>query len=227
MKKGLKAFLSTVVFCGVLSATLPADAAPAPLMSAVLTKLDVSQSGVFAAVPAAADISAPPVVVGAPAAAKSSPLQASRSGRATPDWSFTPGKLCTESDPDFEEYRYSEHIPYCKRNVTKQMKQEVAAHYGVPQSDWSSYEFDHLIPLCAGGDSHVDNLWPQPHGGGSSDPDGSYGKDKLEDLLYKQMSAGSTTQAEAIKQIQAWFEGDSEVDNGTVAASGADGPHQD
>jgi len=128
----------------------------------------------------------------------------------TPDGAFTPGKLCTPNDPGFQEYRYAEQIPYCRRNVTAQMKQEIAAHYGVPQSDWPNYEFDHLIPLAIGGDSHVDNIWPQPHG----NPDGSNGKDRLEMQLYLQMKAGTLKQAEAIRQIQLWFQGQSEIDGG-------------
>jgi hypothetical protein len=121
--------------------------------------------------------------------------------RVTPDASYTPGHLCTPSDPNFKEYRYAEHIPYCQRTVTQQMKQEISAHYGIAQTDWPSYEFDHLIPLAIGGDSSIDNLWPQPHG----DPDGSNGKDRLEEQLYLQMKAGTLTQAEAVRQIYAWF----------------------
>jgi hypothetical protein len=121
--------------------------------------------------------------------------------RVTPDSSYTPGHLCQPSDPNFKEYRYKEHIPYCNRNVTDEMKTTIAAHYGVPQSAWSGYEFDHLIPLAIGGDSSIDNVWPQPHG----DPDGSNGKDKLEDLMYQKINAGSITQAEAVQQIYGWF----------------------
>ncbi|MDE2143094.1 MAG: hypothetical protein KGJ84_11855 [Elusimicrobia bacterium] len=123
--------------------------------------------------------------------------------RVSPDSSFTPGHLCTSSDPNFKEYRYAEHIPYCNRMVTFQMKTDIAAHYGVLQSAWSGFEFDHLIPLAIGGDSSVDNIWPQPHAPGS--PDGSEGKDKLEEQLYLQMKAGSITQADAVKQIYDWF----------------------
>ncbi len=119
---------------------------------------------------------------------------------AQPDWSVTPGALCTPDDPNFKEYRYPEHIAYCNRNVTKQMKLDVAGKYGVPQSDWHSYEFDHLLPLCIGGDSSEDNLWPEPHGATESD-----GKDKLEYQLYKEISSGSITQANAVKQIYSWF----------------------
>ena len=85
------------------------------------------------------------------------------SSRVSPDSSYTPGHLCTPTDPNFKEYRYAEHIPYCNRNVTQQMKTEISAHYGVLQSAWNNYEFDHLIPLAIGGDSSIDNLWPQPH----------------------------------------------------------------
>ena len=123
--------------------------------------------------------------------------------RTSPDSSFTPGKLCTQADANFKEYRYPEHIAYCQRNVTQAMKQQVAAHYGIAQADWPNYEFDHLLPLAIGGDSSVDNLWPQPRG----NPDGSDGKDKLELNLYNQMKAGTITQAEAVRQTYAWFQG--------------------
>ena len=121
--------------------------------------------------------------------------------RVAPISSYTPGHLCSPNDPNFKEYRYNEHIPYCNRNVTSQMKTTVAGWYNVPQTDWSGYEFDHLIPLAIGGDSSNDNVWPQPHG----DPDGSNGKDRLEDLLYHEMVAGTITQSEAVQQIYGWF----------------------
>lgn len=121
--------------------------------------------------------------------------------RVTPDASYTPGHLCSPTDVNFKEYRYAEHIPYCNRNVTQQMKLTIGQHYGVPQTDWSGYEFDHLIPLAIGGDSSIDNLWPQPHGM----PDGSDGKDRLENQLYLEMRDGKITQAEAVKQIYGWF----------------------
>jgi len=131
------------------------------------------------------------------------PNPSAQSARVSPDSSYTPGHLCSPSDPNFKEYRYAEHIPYCNRMVTQQMKTDIAAHYGVLQSAWSNYEFDHLIPLAIGGDSSIDNIWPQPHQPGS--PDGSEGKDRLEEQLYLQMKAGSIQQADAVKQIYAWF----------------------
>jgi hypothetical protein len=131
------------------------------------------------------------------------PGATAQSARVSPDSSYTPGHLCTPTDPNFKEYRYAEHIPYCNRNVTQQMKTEISAHYGVLQTAWNNYEFDHLIPLAIGGDSSNDNLWPQPHAPGTAN--GSEDKDKLEMQLYLQMKAGTIQQADAVKQIYAWF----------------------
>ncbi len=151
------------------------------------------------AVPPAA-VPAPAIVSPAPAAPAPA-AGASAQGRTRPDTSYTPGKLCTTDDPDFKEFRYPEQIAYCQRHVTRQMKLEVAAHYGIPESDWHNYEFDHLIPLAIGGNSRVENLWPQPRGADESD-----GKDVLENQLYQQMKAGAITQAEAVRRNMAWFE---------------------
>lgn len=122
--------------------------------------------------------------------------------RGRPDSSITPGKLCTTADPDFDEARYAERIAHCRRHVTPSMKREVAARYGVPQSDWSLYEFDHLIPLAIGGGNSLENLWPEP----DADNQGEGSKDKLEMRLYLQMRDGKITQAEAVRQIYAWFD---------------------
>lgn len=141
--------------------------------------------------------------IGAQTVIPFAPDAAAQGARVSPDASYTPGHLCSPSDPNFKEYRYAEHIPYCNRVVTQQMKTEISGHYGVLQSAWSNYEFDHLIPLAIGGDSSIDNLWPQPHAPGT--PNGSEDKDKLEEQLYLQMKAGTIQQADAVKQIYAWF----------------------
>ncbi len=157
----------------------------------------VSGAGLFS-IPAAEDLPTPAPVPGVVV-----PSTAPTASDATshPDWAFTPGRLCTPKDPDFKEYRYPERIPYCNRHVTPEMKQQVAAHYGIPQSDWPKYEFDHLIPLGIGGNSGVENLWPEPRGmnGGSDE------KDKLEQELFDLLSAGKITQAEAVRRLYAWF----------------------
>ena len=185
------------------------SAAPQPEMAPaakVLPSLDTLKSRFFTGAPSADKDAELPAVGKAspkrPVVSSSASAPVHVEARSAPDFSFTPGKLCTPSDPDFKEYRYPEHIAYCNRHVTKEMKQQVAAHYGVPESEWQNYEFDHLIPLCAGGNSHIENLWPEPRGDTESD-----GKDKLELQLYKEMSAGTITQAEAVRQTYAWFDG--------------------
>ena len=201
MKKNLRTYLGVVVALAVFSITFLAHKAPASDKTISSTKADISQSGIFAPVPDTSNAPAPPDVTASPVAVgQPSQPMASDNRRAQPDWSFTPGRLCTPNDSDFKEYRYPEHIAYCNRNVTLEMKQQVATHYGIPQSEWHNYEFDHLVPLCIGGNSQVDNLWPQPRGPTESD-----GKDVLENQLYQGMKAGAITQAEAVKQNYAWF----------------------
>lgn len=185
---------STLVAPLLLLAGLSSAAACAGFTKAqAALKLAAGQPGADAAY-------IPPIPVAPPDFSPPNRIPLLPDGRSEPDWGFTPGRLCTADDPDFEQYRYAERIPYCRRDVTYEMKKEVAAHYGVPQSDWHNYEFDHLIPLAIGGNSRVENLWPQPRGQQDSD-----GKDKLEFSLYRQLEAGQITQAEAVRQIYAWF----------------------
>ena len=122
------------------------------------------------------------------------------SAQATrPDSGMTPGVLCTEDNPDFQEYRYAEQIPYCKRNVPHAEKVKIAAAYGgIPQSEWPKYEFDHLIPLAAGGSSDIGNIWPQPLAE-------AHEKDKVEEAVYLGMKNGTMTQAEGVQKIQDWI----------------------
>ena len=116
-----------------------------------------------------------------------------------PDPEKTPGVLCSESDPNFEKFDYPEHVARCNRNVSYDEKLQIAAEYGnIPQSEWSNYEFDHLIPLCAGGSDDIGNLWPQPI-------DEAHQKDVLENDICTAMRDGKMTQAEAVQQVKDWF----------------------
>jgi len=190
--------LVIVSACAVLVAALPAPAAALD-PAAILARINAVASGVLGRVVPAALVKPPPAVTPVPAVPqKPAPAPNPGQTRAKPDLSFTPGRLCTPGDSDFLEYRYPERIAYCRRNVTERMKQEVAAHYGIPKSEWNNYEFDHLIPLAIGGDSYTDNLWPEPL-------DQAKAKDQLENTLGDKMKAGAITQAEAVKQIYAFF----------------------
>lgn len=191
--------LATALLLAPPARALVAAPAAAPDLAFLHAALSVKAARDVAAQKAARQAEAEEVADGWGTAGSVSPLLIST--RATPDDSYTPGRLCTPEDPNFKEYRYAERIPYCRRTATTRMKQEIAAHYGVPREEWGNYEFDHLIPLGIGGNSSIDNLWPQPHGY----PDGSGGKDRLENALYLQMRDGTITQAEAVRQIYAWF----------------------
>lgn len=118
----------------------------------------------------------------------------------SPDPKLTPGSLCTETDPNFDKLDYPERVARCKRNVNDDEKAQIAHEYGdIPKSDWHLYEFDHLIPLCAGGANDVRNLWPQPLAE-------AHEKDKLEDEVCNGMKGGTLTQREAVDKVHAWFE---------------------
>lgn len=80
----------------------------------------------------------------------------------TPEARLTPGSLCDRPD----QYRYPERIAYCRRDVDRELKQEVFEDYRqlgyhLPPHKRDQYKIDHYIPLCAGGSNREDNLWPQ------------------------------------------------------------------
>ncbi len=121
----------------------------------------------------------------------------------SPDPAKTPGVLCTKDDPNFKGYDYPEHIARCNRNVNTNDKLKIAAEYGnIPQSEWPQYEFDHMIPLCAGGSDDIKNLWPQPI-------TEAHQKDVLENNICLAMQAGTLTQAQAVQKVRDWFSGKS------------------
>lgn len=116
-----------------------------------------------------------------------------------PDPKLTPGVLCTEQDPDFKGYDYPSKVARCNRNVSIQEKQKVALNYGnIPASEWGNYEFDHYMPLCAGGSNSSENLWPQPL-------EEAHVKDTLELDVCTEMRSGNMTQTQALQKIRDWF----------------------
>lgn len=127
-----------------------------------------------------------------------------------PDPALTPGELCTPSDPNFSGYDYPEHVARCRRNIMTDEKLAVARSYGdIPQANWPEYEFDHLIPLCAGGSNDIKNLWPQPIAE-------AHQKDTLENDICIAMKAGTMTQAQAVQKVHDWFQNGPQPGSGIV-----------
>jgi hypothetical protein len=117
----------------------------------------------------------------------------------SPHVELTPGLLCTPQDPNFSHLDYPERIARCARNVGLDEKLQIAEAYGhIPQSQWPNYEFDHLIPLCAGGSDDIKNLWPQPIAE-------AHKKDILENDVCLAMKTGIMTQVQAIEKLHSWF----------------------
>ena len=117
-----------------------------------------------------------------------------------PDAKLTPGLVCTETDRDFRGFEYAERIARCKRNFRQSEKTQVARNYGdIPEDDWSNYEFDHLIPLCAGGSNNLKNVWPQPL-------EQAKEKDVLENEVCVGLRNGTMSQLVAIRKLRDWFD---------------------
>ena len=83
------------------------------------------------------------------------------------------------------------------RDVSEATKKKVFSEYGIPYSQHSNYEVDHLISLEIGGGNDISNLWPE----NSKITDGSLTKDKFENYLHAQVCGGKMTIAEAQKEI--------------------------
>lgn len=117
----------------------------------------------------------------------------------SPQAGMTPGVLCSASDLNFQGFDYPEKIARCVRNVGIDIKIQVAQRYGnIPRSSWHLYEFDHLIPLCAGGSDDINNLWPQPM-------DQARKKDALEINICTAMKQGKINQVQAVQKIHEWI----------------------
>jgi len=111
-----------------------------------------------------------------------------------PNTTKTPGHLCTDENPDFEEYRYDEEIPYCHRNVSEARKRKIYESYGVPEDERGDYTIDHLIPLSIGGSNEPSNLWSEHKRVKATRP-------STETDIFLAVKDGRMTQDEAVEFI--------------------------
>lgn len=107
----------------------------------------------------------------------------------------TQGSLCSTQDPDFKEFRYKENIPYCQREVSSSLKNEIYVHYGIPKNCRYQYTIDHFYPLSLGGNNQRENLWPEHQ-------EIKRSRQNLETRLYAEIKSGKITQSEALAEIE-------------------------
>jgi hypothetical protein len=119
-----------------------------------------------------------------------------------PDKTLTPGLAATLSVSDLTK-TYTVGCPSGKstctysqahRNVPLAEHTHVYDEYHVASSarNFQDGEVDHFYPLCAGGSNDITNLWYQPATNGWNGKNmGYHEKDKLEDLICKQIKAGT------------------------------------
>lgn len=69
------------------------------------------------------------------------------------------------------------------RHVSLSMKKEVFRRAGLPWSEHSHYEVDHMIPRELGGADSLSNLWAQPWTG----PWNAHMKDRLENKMHREV----------------------------------------
>jgi hypothetical protein len=89
-------------------------------------------------------------------------------GQPLPDPQCTPGAVdaaVTASNVDATVCRTGGYTGSVRppQRLTDQAKAGLLAAYGIPVSQASRYELDHLVELNAGGASDLRNLWPEPN----------------------------------------------------------------
>lgn len=115
-----------------------------------------------------------------------------------PDFACSPGAVLTTDSKIICVSGYTKTV----RNVTEATKKKVFAEYGIPYSQRSNYEVDHIISLELGGSNDISNLYPESY----LIKNGAKTKDIFENYLHKQICNGKMEVAEAQRQISSdWF----------------------
>lgn len=82
--------------------------------------------------------------------------------------------------------------------ITEPIKRKIMAAYGIPWSQASRYELDHLVELNAGGASDTRNLWPEPNvflNGTTGSAFVHNDKDQVEAYTFHALCAGKVSLA--------------------------------
>ncbi|MEA5455915.1 HNH endonuclease signature motif containing protein [Sinomonas sp. JGH33] len=107
--------------------------------------------------------------------------------------------------------------------ITNKAKTQIMAAYGIPASDASKYELDHLIPLADGGASDIRNLWPEPNVFASAQHSNSAfvhnDKDQVEQDAFAALCSGSVS----LDSVQKTMAGDWTSGRYASASGGDDG----
>ena len=110
-----------------------------------------------------------------------------------PDSACSPGAVLTTDVKVICKSGYTKTV----RNVTESTKKKVFKEYGIPYTQRSNYEVDHIISLELGGSNDISNLYPESY----IIKDNARIKDKFENYLHKQVCSGKMDIVEAQKQI--------------------------
>ncbi|MEI6480301.1 MAG: HNH endonuclease signature motif containing protein [bacterium] len=110
-----------------------------------------------------------------------------------PDPACSPGAVLTTNVKTICTVGYTKTV----RDVSTATRKKVFSEYGIPYSQSSNYEVDHIISLELGGSNDISNLFPESY----TIKDNARIKDVFENYLHKQVCNGSMTVTEAQKEI--------------------------
>ncbi len=126
-------------------------------------------------------------------ASASASKPACNANSALPDPACSPGAVLTTDLKTICTVGYTKTV----RDVSLSEKKKVFQEYGIPYSQHSNYEVDHIISLELGGSNDIKNLFPESY----LISNGARTKDKLENYLHKKVCNGSVSIQEAQKEI--------------------------
>ena len=192
-------FLVVVLVASASSSNSPATVATSSSTSAIATTSTDTQAGGSAPI----SIQKPngivsPLVVQNPSSTQTHfGIRTKTSGcianQTLPDPGCSPGAVLTTDTSVICVSGYTQTV----RNVPDSEKQQVFAEYGIPWSEHSGYEVDHIISLELGGSNDISNLYPESY----SIQYNAHVKDTFENYLHSQICSNKIPVAVAQTEI--------------------------